>query len=173
MRKRVINIITWFFALIIAIFGGLGIHHLIATHSNLSKKEISFTVENEKGKRVSLDDFQGKPIVINFWAIWCPPCKAELPAFQGVYEEYRTEVDFLFINVLNWRGESKQDIKNFMDANDYSFPVYYDTKRSAEMTCEVESIPLTLFLNEEGDIVRSYSGSMSEGLLRSYIEQIL
>ena len=61
-----------------------------------------FTVLDMSGNEVHLSDYFGKPIIINFWATWCGPCKSELPAFNNMYEKYKDEISFLFVNFLDW-----------------------------------------------------------------------
>ena len=138
----------------------------------LKDKEIQFTVQDKDGKAIALSDFDG-PIVINFWATWCSPCKRELPAFQETYDEYKDEVHFVFVNVLRWQGDSVADVEDFLRKNGYTFPTYYDVDREAERACGVSSIPLTLFIGKDGKVKKTYSGTISKTVLRNNIKSIL
>lgn len=78
-----------------------------------------FTVTDKDGKEVKLSQFIGTPVVINFLASWCPPCKAELPHFDKLAKEYEGKVHFLMVNLS---GEDKQAVKRFVESNGYKFP---------------------------------------------------
>ncbi len=133
---------------------------------------LDFTVYDQSGEAVNLSDFYGKPIVVNFWATWCGPCKSELPAFETLYQEY-SEVEFLMVNLTDGAQETVGGVSQFLVDNDYHFPVYFDTEMDAALTYSVYSIPATLFIDADGNIVASHMGAMSEDTLRNYIENLL
>ena len=132
-----------------------------------------FTVLNIDGESTDLSDFWGKPIVINFWATWCGPCVMELPAFNDAYSKYGDTVTFLMVNLTDGVDETVDGVKSFVESNDYTFPIYYDTSFSAALAYEVSSIPLTLFIDKDGMLVRSQLGAMSKSKLFGYIESLL
>ena len=133
-----------------------------------------FKVVNKSGKSVQLSDYQGKPVVVNFWATWCGPCLSELQAFEDAYYDYRADVQFMMVNLTTWEKTPKISyVKDFLLDNDYDFPAFFDTKGSAEKAYNVKSIPLTLFIDEDGDLVYKHSGAMSESQLNGYIEEYL
>lgn len=134
---------------------------------------MDFTVFNQADESVKLSDFYGKPIVVNFWATWCGPCKSELPAFEKLYDEYGTDVTFMMVNLTDGAQETVSGVSQFIMDNDYHFPVYFDTDMDAAMTYSVYSIPATLFIDADGNIVASHMGAMSESTLRNYIENML
>ena len=129
-----------------------------------------FTVTDKDGKEVKLSEFIGKPIVVNFWASWCPPCKAELPHFDKLSKEYQGKVHFLMVNLS---GENKESVKNFVESNGYAFPLYFDDKDSGQKAYSVSSIPVTVFITADGNIGSQRMGAMSEATLRNYINQLL
>ena len=129
-----------------------------------------FTVTDKDGKEVTLSQFIGKPVVINFWASWCPPCKAELPHFDKLAKEYEGKVHFLMVNLS---GEDKQAVKRFVESNGYTFPLYFDDKDGGRNAYSVSSIPVTVFITAQGNIGARRTGAMSEATLRSYISQLL
>lgn len=134
---------------------------------------MDFTVYTEDGTAVKLSDFYGKPIVVNFWATWCGPCKSELPAFDALYNEYNDEISFMMVNLTDGAQETVSGVSDFINKNNYTFPVYFDTEMDAAITYGVYSIPATLFIDADGNIVASQLGAMSEDTLRNYIKTIL
>lgn len=133
---------------------------------------MNFTVYTEDGTAVKLSDFYGKPIVVNFWATWCGPCKSELPAFDTLSNEYKDEITFMMVNLTDGAQETVSGVKDFITKNNYTFPVYYDTEMNAAITYGVYSIPATLFIDADGNIVASQLGAMSEDTLKNYIETL-
>lgn len=126
----------------------------------------------ESGETVKLSDKLGKPIVINFWASWCGPCKAELPDFEEMYKKYGDEVEFMMVNLTSGR-ETKSVAKAFVDSCGYTFPVYYDTMSSGAMAYGINAIPLTVFINKDGSIA-SYYNQMIDGVtLENGIKDIM
>ncbi len=131
-----------------------------------------FTIYNSKGKEVQLSDFGGKPMIVNFWASWCPPCKAEMPDFQKAYEEYGDQIQFIMINMTTWE-ELPEDADAFLKSTGYTFPVYYDRAGEAAEAYDIESIPQTLFISAEGKMLGWEEGMISESKLQSYIQKLL
>lgn len=134
---------------------------------------VDFTVYTKEETPVNLSDFYGKPIIVNFWATWCGPCKSELPAFEELYQEYGTDVQFMMVNLTDGAQETISGVSDFVTEKDYHFPVYFDTETDAALTYGVYSIPATLFIDADGNIVASHLGAMSESTLRNYIEHTL
>lgn len=129
----------------------------------------NFTVTDANGKAVKLSEFIGKPVVINFWAAWCAPCKSELPHFDKLAKELEGKVEFLMVSVyLN-----KDYVKQFVSQNGYTFPLYFDDNEEGSTAYEVTGIPVTVFITADGNIESKVVGSMSEAALRNYIDGIL
>ncbi len=134
-----------------------------------------FTVLDADGAEVTLADrlADGKPIVLNFWATWCGPCKSELPAFDKAAAEYADRVTFMMLNMTDGYQETVDGVKEFMEDNGYTFPVYFDTNYSAAIPYGANSIPLTYFVTSDGVVVGGYMGAMLEETLYNYLEQLL
>jgi len=128
-----------------------------------------FTVLDMNGNSVKLSDYFGKPIIINFWATWCGPCKSEMPAFNKLYEEYKDEIHFLFVNLTDGSRDTVESVKQFITNEGYTFPVYFDTTMEAATTYGAYSIPTTFCIDNNGIPVHSQMGAMSE----DYIEQLV
>ena len=121
---------------------------------------------------VKLSDFFGKPIVLNFWASWCPPCKAELPAFDDACKKYEGKVTFLMVNMTDNQMETVEVAKDFIKTYGYDFPVYFDVSYEAAMAYGVRSIPQTYFINAEGEVVATATGMISAAQLEKGIGMI-
>ena len=131
-----------------------------------------FTVQDGEGNSVKLSNFFGKPIVLNFWASWCPPCKAELPDFEDAYKKYDGEVVFLMVNMTDNQMETVEVAKDFVKTHGYTFPVYFDVNYQAATVYGIRSIPQTYFINAEGEAVASATGMISAAQLEQGIGMI-
>jgi len=132
-----------------------------------------FTVENMDGEEVHLSDYAGKPVIINFWATWCAPCRSELQAFSDAWEEYGDSVEFLMVNQTDGSSETIEGVTQFVADNGYVFPLYFDTGLDASMIYGVRSIPLTVFVDAKGNLLGGHLGAMSAETLEEYISVIL
>ncbi len=136
------------------------------------EKAADFTVYNTDGYKVNLSDFKGKPVIVNFWATWCGPCKSELPAFENVYKKYGDKIQFMMVNMTDGQRETIQVVNDFVSENGYTFPLYYDLDMSAAVEYNVVSIPTTLFIDADGNIVKERKGTVSEGYITENAEMI-
>lgn len=131
-----------------------------------------FTVYDSEGNEVHLSDFTGKPVVLNFWASWCGPCKMEMPDFDDAYAELGGDVHFLMVNMTSGR-ETLESATSFIEEQGYSFPVYYDTDADAATTYGVYSLPTTLFIDAEGYGIAQATGAINAETLQKGIDMIL
>jgi len=132
-----------------------------------------FSVENMAGSTVRLSDHFGKPIVLNFWASWCGPCKSEMPAFQSIYEQYGDEVVFLMVNLTDGTQETRESAKAFYENSGYTFPVYLDVNYEAAIAYGVSAIPVTYFIDTEGQLAAYGASALSEEILLQGLGYIL
>ena len=143
------------------------------TSSEIKNLAPNFTVYDLEGNEVNLTDFFGKPIIINFWASWCGPCKMEMPDFNEAYETYKDEIEFLMVNMTDGSRETIEVASSFIAESGYTFPVYYDTDYSAAITYSVSSLPTSYFLNAEGELVTYARGAIDGATLEKGIGMIL
>ena len=132
-----------------------------------------FTVYDLDGNPHKLSDYFGKPIVLNFWASWCGPCKSEMPAFQAAFDQYSNEVNFLVVNMTDGYRETVELASGYIEENGYTFPVFYDTEFSANLAYDVTSLPTSLFIDKDGYMVAYAMTAMPEDILLQGIEMIL
>ena len=114
-----------------------------------------FQLQSLDGQTVSLGNLQGKPVLINFWATWCPSCVSEMPYIQEIYEEWSDKgLVVLAINI----GESSSKVEEFMQNHNLSFIVLLDTRQDVVQRYNFQYIPTTFFIDEDGIIQEKVIG---------------
>jgi len=132
-----------------------------------------FTLDTLDGKKVTLSELRGKIVVVNFWATWCPPCRAETPALEKSYEQYKDSgVVILGANLTNQDLVSK--VESFVQEFTLTYPILLDRDGSVGYLYQINGLPTTFFINRQG-IIRTavVGGPMSETFIRSKIEALL
>ena len=129
-----------------------------------------FTVYDINGNAVKLSDYLGKPVVLNFWASWCAPCRMEMPDFNEKYLELSGEVHFLMVNVTSI--DTKEDAKKVIADNGYTFPVFFDPDAEAKDAYGVTAFPTTYFIDAEGYLIAYARGAISAAILQEGIDMI-
>ncbi|MDT8862909.1 redoxin domain-containing protein [Alkalihalobacillus sp. MEB130] len=129
----------------------------------------NFTLQTIEGEHVALADFQGKPVMLNFWATWCPPCRAELPDMERFYKN--EEVVLLAINGTNTE-RSIDDVKQFVSNMELSFPVLADETGEISRLFQIGPMPTSIFINERGMITDIHIGAMNEEMMKRKLEAI-
>ena len=115
-----------------------------------------FQLQSLDGQTVSLGNLRGKPVLINFWATWCPPCRGEMPYIQEIHEEWSDkELMVLAINI----GESSSKAEDFMQSYNLSFTVLLDTKQDVAQRYNITGIPTTFFIDKDGIIQEKVIGA--------------
>ena len=132
-----------------------------------------FAMLNADGETIRLSDFQGTPVVLNFWATWCPPCRQELPHFAEACAEYGDRVKFLMVDLTDGQEETVEGVQAFMSEQGYVFPVCYDTETEGAYAYAVNAIPTTYFINADGTIHSYQIGALTRELLYDSLVKLL
>lgn len=139
---------------------------------------VDFTLTDQYGNTHTLSDYKGSVVFLNFWATWCPPCRAEMPDIQKLYEEYEAAEDdsvvILGVAAPGLGGEKDiAGITEFLSDNGYTYPVVMDETGDLFMQYYVFSYPTTYMIDREGNVFGYLTGSMPESTMRDVIEQTL
>ena len=131
-----------------------------------------FTVYDAEGKEVHLSDYIGRPVVLNFWASWCGPCKMEMPDFEERYKALGTDIQFMIVNLTDGRNETVEKAGEFIQGQGYTFPVFFDQDGTAAQTYGIYSIPTSFFIDDAGNVVAQATGAISADVLQRGIDMI-
>jgi len=132
-----------------------------------------FTLTTLEGEQVTLSDLRGQAVIVNIWASWCQPCRAEMPALQTVYDEYADQgLTLLAVNATS--QDSVAAAAGFIDELGLDFPVLLDTDGEVGRLYQVSALPSTFFVLPDGTIQEVViGGPMAEALLRTRVETLL
>jgi len=132
-----------------------------------------FSLDSSSGEIITLSEQNDKIILVNFWASWCPPCRAEMPAIQQVYQDYKDDgLVVLGINATN--QDDITAVKSFVAENQLSFPILFDRDGEVSRQYNLHALPTSYFIDQDGiiqDVV--VGGPMAEALLRTRVERLL
>jgi len=132
-----------------------------------------FTFYDLEGNAHKLSDFQGKPVILNFWASWCGPCKMEMPDIEKAYQQYGEQIHFLLVDLADGYQETVEKGAAYIAEQGYTFPVYFDSDVEGAMNYGVTGIPVTYFIDAEGNFVAYYQSAMSAEILQQGIDMLL
>jgi peroxiredoxin len=136
------------------------------TGITIGAKAPDFELKTLDGKMVKLSDLQGKKVILNFWATWCPPCKAEMPEMQKYYEE-GNDVVILAVNI-----DPKLDVQGFVDDMAITFTIPLDEEDEVNSIYQVISIPTTYFIDTKGIIREKHIGAMTYSHMKNFVSQM-
>lgn len=128
-----------------------------------------FTLEDLNGSKVKLSELKGKKVFLNFWATWCPPCKAEMPDIEKLYQETKeSNLVILAVNV----GEDKKTVQDFIEKNSYNFPVLLDVSGEVSQLYQVTGIPTSYFIDSEGYLDDGVSGAIPLEKMKEFVNNL-
>jgi thiol-disulfide isomerase/thioredoxin len=127
-----------------------------------------FSLESLSGKTVSLSDFKGKLVLINYWATWCIPCKVEMPLLQRYADQYQDDLVVLAVN----DGEPVEKVKPFVQGLNLTLPVLLDPNETVTQQYRIRGFPTTMFVDQDGKIRYQHIGILNEEELKGYLAEL-
>lgn len=118
----------------------------------VGEKAPDFTLNTLDGKKVSLSDFRGKKVFLNFWATWCGPCKIEMPEMQRFTEEFGDQVEVLAVNATGTANESAEKVEEFLSHGEFTFTTLLDPDSKVSDAYKLIGIPTTYFIGTDGTV---------------------
>jgi peroxiredoxin len=131
----------------------------------------SLTLADLNGRQHSLKDYRGQVVLVNLWATWCPPCKAEMPTLQAYYEDYQAHG---FVTIAVNDGDPAEDVAAFVGSYGLTFPVWLDpTYEATERAFETLNLPSSFVIDREGVIRLRWVGEIDRDTLEKYVTPMI
>jgi thiol-disulfide isomerase/thioredoxin len=129
-------------------------------------KAPDFEATTMSGEKISLSALKGKPVILNFWATWCPPCKEEIPELNSFYQKYKDRVIMLGIEI----GEPKEEVEQFLKNQSILYPIVLDSEQKSSISelYRISLVPTTFIVDENGKILNVILGSTTFEVLSSF-----
>lgn len=134
-----------------------------------------FALKSDAGKEVTLSQYKGKVVVLNFWASWCPPCRMEMPEFDELDKEFKKgkDVVMLAVNMTDGQRETVKRAEKFMKGNNFGITVLYDTNHTAAMNYQIIYLPTTYVIGRDGKIVGVINGATNKAAVMELVNKAL
>ena len=129
-----------------------------------------FSLQTLDGRTVELSDYQGQVVLLNTWATWCPPCRAEMPDLEAYYREH--QADGFVVLAVNSQ-ESADTVAAYLEDHDFTFPVLLDTDGVVMKRYGIHGLPTSFFIDRDGNVHGVWSGQLSPARLRELVDPIL
>lgn len=131
-----------------------------------------FELATLNGDSIKLSDYRGKKVILNLWATWCPPCKAEMPHMQNFYEKNKNKgIEIVAVNLTSM-DKGKTEIQNFVDEYGLTFEIPLDQDGTIGMQYQAFSIPTSYIIDSNGVITKKIVGPMDESMMQSLTNEI-
>jgi len=167
-RKRISDILFWIFIILLiipstrsVILGGFSKVRTalfapalkVSDGPILSNSDLNWQLVDLQGNHVTLSSFEGELLLINSWATWCPPCRAELPSLEKLFLSYGDRVKLLIVS-----NEDDQPVREFLNSKKFTFPVYL-ARSASPLALSSKSIPATFIVNRDGKVIYKKTGA--------------
>ncbi|KHF38881.1 thiol-disulfide oxidoreductase ResA [Halalkalibacter okhensis] len=164
MRSSILAIIA--LALAYTFYSNFMADRSVAKAGDLS---VNFVLHDLEGERIELEEFKGKGVFLNFWGTYCPPCVKEMPIMEELYAEYKEKgVEIIAVNA----NEPKLTVERFANRHGLTFPIAIDNGLNVIEAYGIRPLPTTVLIDENGVIVRVFTGGMTEQMVRDFMEEI-
>jgi thiol-disulfide isomerase/thioredoxin len=157
--------------LIFIVLGALSLVGAIALTTATDQHDLDFKVESLDGGTITLSQFRGNTVAVNFWATWCAPCRQEMPALDAYYQEHKGDEDFVLLSINT--GESADAASNFVKQYGFSFPVGLDPSGGVKDQLGISGLPVTLIIDPSGKITYRHVGMITIDLLHEKVLEAL
>ena len=166
LSKDQISNIIWILAIALILFTPIGFYarvlvgKVFATSADIvdvekrkTLKDYDWQMKDLYGNSLDFSEMKGKVVLVNFWATWCPPCVAEMPSLNDLYQDYQDKIAFVFV-----ASDERKKVNTYLNRKDYNFPVYFETSSTPDLLIS-RSIPATYILSSSGEIVVAETGA--------------
>ncbi len=150
----------WIKYTLLVVVAGLFVWQVVGRSTSGSSSAPDFTLTDQHGSKIQLSDYRGKVVILDFWATWCPPCKAEIPGFVNLYDKYKDEgleIVGISLDQTGWT-----DVRPFLKNYDVEYPVVLGNSDIVQEYGGIRSIPTTFILDKDGTIQKKYVGYRPE-----------
>lgn len=131
----------------------------------------NFTLQDLNGETHSLSDYRGKPVVVNFWASWCGPCKLEAPELVKLHEQYEGQIQILAVNLT--KDDTVEGARRFAEEYGFQFPVLLDEEGEVAKKYQITAIPTTYFIDAQGEVVEKVLGFANPETLHAQFARLV
>ncbi|MFC2158748.1 TlpA family protein disulfide reductase [Acidobacteriota bacterium] len=153
--------------LILLSSGAIG-DEAVSTLAAFGEKSPSFELTGIDGEKISSDDFDGKVVLINFWATWCGPCRQEIPDFIEAYKEMKNK-GLVIVGLAV--ADSENRVKSFVERNKINYPIAMASDDVVQAFSPGEFIPTTIVLDSEGNIIDKHVGTLDKAAIARYLKE--
>lgn len=157
--KKNIFILSFLFIFLVGTFTLINSEEIKAAEigTEVGNKAPNFSLKNMNNEEIALRDLEGQKVFINFWASWCPPCKAEMPDIEKLHENHGEDIKIIAVNL----EEAKEKVEKYLENEDLNFTVLLDKNKNVANKYLIRAIPTSYFLNKNGIIIEKNLGVLS------------
>jgi len=142
----------------------------VITPAEMDEAAPSLELVDLEGREVSLEDYRGQIVLVNNWATWCPPCRAEMPTLEAYYQDHKGE-GFVLIGIE--AGEPADEVEEFVESYGISFPIWLDPESKAIIGFRNMALPSSYVISPDGMIVLAWTGAVTLNSLEEYLTPLL